>query len=96
MTVLYYIANLVMISRHNIVKKIYEKNLMLMNKASSLFKANITRYYALCLMQKYVFGEEVQDKHDMMMSLLQDCYEGFEKTDSNWGMGVAKFMMGKF
>ena len=96
MTVLYYIANLVMISRHKIVKTICEKNLILMKKASSFFKANVARYLALCLMQNCEFGEAGLGDEDRIITLLQDCYDGFEKTDSHWGMGIAKHMLGKF
>ena len=95
MTVLYYIADLIMISRFNIVKTICEKHLILMNKASSLFKANVTRYLAFCLMEKCEFDGRLDDEA-RIMSLLEDSYEGFQNSDCNWGMGLAKYMMGKF
>ena len=77
MTVLYYIANLILISRICIVKTICEKHLILMNKASCLFKANVTRYLAFCLMQKCVFGGGINDEA-RIISLLEDSYQGFE------------------
>jgi len=73
-TVLYYIANLILISRHNIIKIICERNLILMNKASSLFKANVSRYLALCLIRNYTIGEESQFEEERIMSLLEDSY----------------------
>ena len=77
MTVLYYIADLIIISRINIVKTICEKHLIFMNKASSIFKANVTRYLAFCLMQKCVFVGCINDEA-RIMSLLEDSFDGFE------------------
>jgi hypothetical protein len=77
MTVLYYIADLIMISRFNIVKTICEKYLILMNKASSLFKANVSRYLAFCLMQQCEYTGRLDDGA-RIMSLLEDSYEDFK------------------
>ena len=96
MTVLYYIANLVLISRLNDVKMICEKNLMLMIEASSFFKANVTRYLALCLLkQHHDGGEFAKDENEKIMSLLEDSYNEFKKSGCHWGMGIAKHMLGK-
>lgn len=68
---------------------------MLMNKASSIFKANVTRYLALCLIRNYAI-EECEFEDDRVMSLLEDSYNEFDSVNCNWGMGIAKYMMGKF
>ena len=69
---------------------------MLMNKASSIFKANVTRYLALCLIRNYAVEEECEFEDDRVMSLLEDSYNKFESVNCNWGMGIAKYIMGKF
>jgi hypothetical protein len=88
------IANLNRIPRVGIVKTICEKHLILMNKASPLFKAYVARYLSFCLMQKCDFSGCL-DVDARIMSTLEDSCEGFKSAGCNWGMGVTKFMMGK-
>jgi hypothetical protein len=89
------IANLRRIPRVGIVKTIYEKHLILMNKASPLFYAYVARYLSFCLMQKCDLSGCLDDDA-RIMSTLEDSCEGFKSAGCNWGNGVAKFMLGKF
>jgi hypothetical protein len=80
------IANLGRIPRVGIVKTIYEKHLILMNKASPLFKAYVARYLSFFLMQKCDFSGCLDDDA-RIMSTLEDSCEGFKSAGCNWGMG---------
>jgi hypothetical protein len=97
MTVLYYIANLVLISQHSLVKIICERNLVFMSKASSIFRANVNRYLALCLWRLGCDKEESSDLNDLykITGLLEESFKEFKKSNCKIGMGIIKFMFGK-
>ena len=58
MAVLYYIANLTLISRYSVVKSICEHSLLHFKKASAMFKANVRKYYALVNLKLYAKQED--------------------------------------
>ena len=57
--VLYYLSNLVLLSRFTLVKTICEKNLLLMSKVSTMFKANVLRYLVLSFYRLEMMKEEI-------------------------------------
>ena len=97
-TVLYYIANLVLISQHSLVKIICERNLVFMSKASPIFRGNVNRYLALCVWR---LGQDKEESpHDVInlnkiTRLLEESFDEFQKINCKSGMGVCKFMLGK-
>lgn len=50
LAVLYYIANLLLLNHNEMVKLLCEQSFIAMNKASSMFKANIRKYLAYALL----------------------------------------------
>ena len=58
MVVLYYIANLTLISRYSVVKSICEHSLLHLNVASAMFKANVKKNYAFVNLKLYAKQEE--------------------------------------
>jgi len=58
MAVLYYIANLTLISRYSVVKSLCEHSLLHLNKASAIFKANVRKYFALVKLKLFTKQED--------------------------------------
>lgn len=62
LAVLYYLSNLVLISRFTVVRAICEKNLLFMIKATCVFKGNVKRFLAYSIYRLYSKKDEYIDE----------------------------------
>lgn len=77
LAVLYYVANLMLVKWCSVVIQLCEQSLLRMNKATSMFRANIRRYLALIMFKSKCKELVSADTKKRIFALLNEAYTEF-------------------